>query len=126
MRSRQTGLTMWGWLMVLGLIAFFATVGIKTVPIYLNHGQAVKAIKSVASDPSNANASVAELRRSLQRRWDIDYISRLEPKDIKVKRLPSGQRALVYEYEAREHLFYNISIVVEFAGEEVIQGSGNS
>ena len=124
MRSRglhgrhQQGLGLWGWIVVLGLIAFFATVGIKTVPVYLNHRQMLKALNGVA-DQSNGE-SVPQMRSSLQRRWDIDYISHVEPKDIKVIRTKSGGRAFAYDYYVEEHLFYNVYITLYFKGEVMI------
>lgn len=114
MRSRQRGLGWFGLLLVLGLIAFFAIVGVKCLPIYLNQMKIASSVKKVASDPSNARAEVSELRNDLQRYWDIEDIAHLQPRDVKVRRSGEG-RFLSYEYEARERLFYNISIVIEFS-----------
>lgn len=120
MRSRQGGLGLWGWIVVLGLIAFFAVVGFKTVPVYLNHAQVLKALKGVASQ-NTSGSSVTDLRSSLQRRWDIDYIRYVEPKDIKVVRRKAGGRALLYDYYVEEHLFYNVYITMYFQGEVVLR-----
>lgn len=113
MRSRQRGLGWFGLLFVFGVIALTAIVVVKCLPIYLNQMKVASSVSKVASDPSNARAEVGELRRDLQRYWDIEDIKYLQPRDIKVKRTQSG-RFLSYEYEARESLFYNISIVIEF------------
>ncbi len=77
MRSRQRGLGWFGLLLVLGLIAFFAIVGVKCLPIYLNQMKIASSVKKVASDPSNARAEVSELRNDLQRYWDIEDIAHL-------------------------------------------------
>ena len=113
MRSRQRGLGWFGLLFVLGVIAFTAIVVVKCLPIYLNQMKIASSINKVASDPSNGRAELHELRRDLQRFWDIEDINYLQPRDIKVKRTANG-RFLSYEYEARERLFYNISIVIDF------------
>ncbi|WP_370309006.1 DUF4845 domain-containing protein [Sinimarinibacterium flocculans] len=113
MRSRQRGLGWFGLLFVLGVIAFTAIVVVKCLPIYLNQMKIASSISKVASDPSNGRAELHELRRDLQRFWDIEDINYLQPRDIKVKRTANG-RFLSYEYEARERLFYNISIVIDF------------
>tara|TARA_R110000850_G_scaffold265250_5_gene394758 strand:- start:31855 stop:32241 length:387 start_codon:yes stop_codon:yes gene_type:complete len=121
--KRQRGLGWFGLLFVFGTIAFFALIAIKVGPLYLNHGTIVRVVKTVAKD--SGSAEVGEIRRSLERRWDIDYISQIDDKDIKVKRTPKG-RALAYDYEARVNLFYNVFVVVHFKGEHLMSGSAAS
>lgn len=123
MRSRQRGLGWFGMLLVLGVIAFVAIVVVKCLPIYLNQMKIASSVSKVATDPGNARAEVGELRRDLQRFWDIEDITYLQPRDIKVKRTQTG-RYLSYEYEARERLFYNISIVIEFADDVPLANVG--
>ncbi|MGV2481526.1 UNVERIFIED_CONTAM: DUF4845 domain-containing protein, partial [Salmonella enterica subsp. enterica serovar Weltevreden] len=55
-------------------------------------------------------------RKALQKFWDVDDITRLDYKDVKIKRSDRG-RFMVYDYEAKERLFYNIYIVIHFKGE---------
>ncbi|MDP9141485.1 MAG: DUF4845 domain-containing protein [Pseudomonadota bacterium] len=114
LRSRQQGLGWFGLLLVLGAIAFAAIIVVKCLPIYLNQMKIASSVSKVATDPDNGKAEVAQLRKNLQRFWDIEDINYLEPREINVKRTETG-RFLSYEYEAREHLFYNISIVIDFA-----------
>jgi hypothetical protein len=116
MRNRQRGLGWFGLLFVLGVIAFFAIVVVKCLPIYLNQMKIASSINKVAADPENGRAEVVVLRKALQRFWDIESIDYLSPSEVKVRRTDGG-RYLSYEYEAREHLFYNISLVIEFADE---------
>ncbi|SFF55273.1 protein of unknown function [Fontimonas thermophila] len=115
-RNRQRGLGWFGLLFVLAVVAFVAIVVVKCLPIYLNQMKIASSINKVAADPGNGQAEIGELRKDLQRYWDIEDIKYLEPRDVKIKRTQSG-RFLSYEYEAREHLFYNISIVISFAGD---------
>lgn len=114
MRGRQRGLGLFGLLFVLGIIALTAILVMKCLPIYLNQMAIARSVNKIASDPENGRAEPGELRKSLQRFWDIEDIKYLMPADVKVKRTQNG-RFLSYEYEAREHLFYNVSIVIEFA-----------
>lgn len=120
---RQRGLGMWGWIVVLGLIAFFAVVGIKTIPVYLNHAQVLKALNGVARE--GQGDAVSALRSGMQRRWDIDYIQHVEPRDIKVVRTPGGGRAFAYDYFVEKHLFYNVYITLYFRGEVPIDAGGS-
>jgi hypothetical protein len=114
MRSHQRGLGWFGLLFVLGVIAFTAIVVVKCLPIYLNQMKVASSVNKVATDAGSGRAEPQQLRNALQRYWDIEDIKYLQPRDIKVKRTANG-RFLSYEYEARERLFYNISIVIDFA-----------
>ena len=124
MRSYQAGMSMWQLIVVIAIAAIFGTVALKSIPVYLNQMKVTKAVKSVASDSSMAKASPVEIRRALDRHWNVDDITRIQPKDVKIVRAKTG-RMLRYEYEAREKMFYNISIVYEFSGEERRGGGGN-
>jgi len=122
LRHRQKGLGWFGLLFVFGVIAFVAIVGAKCFPIYMNQGKLVSALKKVAGEPGLAGSEGGEsIRNSLQRYWDIDDITRIQPKDIKIKRTDRG-RFMVYDYEAKERLFYNIYIVIHFKDEIPLSG----
>lgn len=124
LRRKQLGLGLWGLLFVLAVGGFSALVLVKCIPIYLNEASVTRAVHDVASKSSSSGGEVdiAAVRDSLQRRWDIDYISRLQPKDIQVVHDQRGV-LLSYDYEAREHLFYNIYIVIHFAEEVPVRSS---
>jgi hypothetical protein len=70
---------------------------------------------------SGSDIDPVDVRRDIERRWDIDYISQLEPKDIKVGNTDQGL-AISYDYEARAHLFYNVYIVIHFADSIPLRG----
>ena len=112
--NHQKGLGWFGLLIVLGLIGFFATIAIKVLPIYLNQMKVTTSVNKVAADPQNGTADPREIRNDLQRFWDIDDVQYLPVSEVKVKRTQNG-RFISYDYEARERLFYNIYIVIEFA-----------
>lgn len=113
----QRGMGFLGWVFVLGLIGFAALLTMKLVPVYSDRMSMQRALQEVASNPENTNKSVFEIRKTLQRFWDIDYIDTVQPQDIDVVRQKNGRRVLAYDYEARVHLFYNFDLVVSFKGE---------
>ncbi|MGQ0619698.1 MAG: DUF4845 domain-containing protein [Panacagrimonas sp.] len=123
--ARQRGIGWVGLLFVLGALAFVAIVVIKVGPLYLNQMTVERIVKRVAEDPEMATADPLTIRDALQRGWDADYVDQLKPRDIKIKRTERG-RTLIYDYEARVHLFYNIFVVVEFAGQEPMRNSGTA
>jgi len=113
---RQAGLSAISMLFVFGLIAFFATLVIKCLPLYLNQMKISRALTGLSEDPEVSASDAQNIRDHLGRRWIIESIDVLKPADVKIRR-GEGARAMVYDYEARAHLFYNIDIVIHFQGD---------
>ena len=120
MRSRQRGAGMFKLLSVFGTLAIYGIVGAKVFPLYSNHFKIKKAVKSVASEGTTDPVMV---RQALERRWMVDDMTIIEPTDIKVQRGERGKVSLVYDYEARAHLFYNADISLVFTGSEPVSGA---
>jgi hypothetical protein len=112
-QKRQRGLGLWGWIFVLATIGFVSMVTLQLVPIYLAELSIQRVVKTTASDPGLSSAQLPEIRASMKTRWDVEGITTLDPKDVKLERFGQG-RALAYDYEARAELFYNVSLVVHF------------
>lgn len=117
-RQRQRGLGWFGLLFVFAGVGFLMLIGFKVIPIYLNQMKISRAVNAVALD---APGSVTEIRSSLQRYWDIEDIDDLTPRDVKVVRSSNGRR-LSYDYEARRHLFANVSLVLDFGADVPMAG----
>lgn len=115
-RTSQLGLSLWSGLYLFGSIAFIALCGIKIGPLYLNEFTVNRAVRDVAAQASvvGSDVDVAAVRSALQKRWDIDYIDQIEPRDIKVVRTAGGL-FLSYDYDAEVPLFANIIVVARFA-----------
>lgn len=123
----QRGLGLWSGLFVFGTIAFLALCLIKVGPLYLNEAQIRKAVHDVASKEGSGGGGevdIGAIRQALQRRWDVDYISQLETKDIKVIRTDRGL-FLSYNYDAVVQLFANISVIAHFQDDVPLKASVN-
>ncbi len=112
MANKQHGMSLLGFLIILVLILFFAYIGMKLGPIYMNHYSVVSSMKSLSEEPGAANMSEARLRQLLRRKFDLSYVKHIEPADIEVIR-SSGTQILA-EYEVRETLIGNVDAVVSF------------
>jgi hypothetical protein len=49
--QRQAGLTFISLMLIFGLIAFFATLVIKCMPLYMNQLKIAKAVNGIVDDP---------------------------------------------------------------------------
>lgn len=121
--GRQRGLGLWGWIFTLTMIGGASLITLRVIPFYLNELAIERVVKGTADDPGNANLDPAQLRNAMQRRWDVEAIHTLSPKDVKIVKTTGG-RAMAYDYEARAHLFYNISVVAHFKKQFPLRGGG--
>ena len=109
--NRQKGMTGIGWLIVLALIGFFVLLALKMVPDYLEYYKIVSTLDSLEKE--SGFQSPAEIRDLLERRFDISYVNTILPKDVEIR--SAGQYYKVRaKYDASEHLFGNVSVVMSF------------
>ena len=110
MRSirRQAGVTAIGWMIILGLIGFFVFLTLKMLPSYLDYFKVASALESVEKETAS---SPAEIRRHLEREFDVSYVYAITPKQIKIKN--AGKHFNVTaKYDDRVHLFANVDVVM--------------
>jgi Tfp pilus assembly major pilin PilA len=82
--KRQQGLTFISLVFILGLIAFFVLLGLKIGPIYLDHSKVVSALSEIEKTPDIEEQSEAEIRNSLSKRFNINYVNDVTQDDITV------------------------------------------
>jgi hypothetical protein len=108
----QRGLTLIGFLIMLSLALFVAYLGMKIVPIYLNHYSVVSSMKSMAEEQGVDTMSEARIRDMLARKFETSYVKHVSSRDIQIERGRGLQ--LIAEYEVREDLIGNLDAVISF------------
>jgi Tfp pilus assembly protein PilE len=109
----QQGLTFISLVFVLALIAFFVLLGLKIGPIYLNHSKVASALAEIEKTPNIEEQSEAEIRDSLSKRFNINYVDDVTQDDIKVTRHNDYLKVAI-EYEVVTKIAGNLSVLVEF------------
>jgi len=111
----QRGITLLGFIIVLSIAGFFAFLGMKIGPAYLEYMNVLTAMKGVAAEPGAATWSAAEIKRSLEKRLYINYVNEKHVglNNFEVKR-QGGEQTLRVVYEVREDLIYNLDYVASF------------
>ncbi|MGZ5057930.1 MAG: DUF4845 domain-containing protein [Methylobacter sp.] len=111
--NRQQGLTFISLVFILGLIGFFTLLTLKIVPIYLDHGKVKSALAALKESPDIQTLSESEIRQSLAKRFNINYVNDVTLDEIKV--IKHGDYLKVdIEYETVVKLVSNLSVLAEF------------
>ena len=112
-KQRQSGATLIGILTILSILGFALYGGIRLVPLYLEYMKVVRAMDQTASESKGDDTSPQALRSSLDRRWAIEDIERLDVKDIEITKVANGFE-MHAQYRAEAPFVGNVSLAVDF------------
>jgi hypothetical protein len=103
-----------GVLALLIAIVFVAIIGMKLVPAYIEYYTIKSAITAITQSGELRNATVADVRKAYDRRANVDDITAVRPGDLEVTK-DGNEIVIAFAYEKRVPLFYNISLLIDFA-----------
>ena len=110
----QKGMSVLSWLMVLALVAFFASAAFKVIPHYLDYMSLEKIITSVETDEALEINTVGAFYVHVAKGMDVNSIRDLNLKDILEVKIENNEFHAHLQYERREPLIKNIDLVVNF------------
>jgi hypothetical protein len=110
-RRRQRGLTIIGFLLVAAVVIIFALVGFRVLPAYIEFFSVQKALEATLSD--QANITPQDIRRSLERRINADYVDSVRASDVTVSK-EGNQIVASLAWQKILHMVGNASILLEF------------
>jgi flagellin-like protein len=111
--KRQRGISPIGGLLMLIVVCFVALMAIRIVPIYVSYFTVKSALEGLARDPASRQMSSSEIYSTLQKRFDIGYVSVVDAKQVKIRQ-QGRERIVSLAYEDRRPLIGNLGIVANF------------
>ena len=119
MATKQNGMTMISWLVVLGIVVFFILIGIKMIPTYLENYSIKQVLTNMENDRAVRSMSPAEMKQSFMKRLKINSVYEFDRNAIQIKKEKNGTRFEV-SYEIRKPVAGNVSIVMAFSESALI------
>jgi hypothetical protein len=117
MRKQQQGMTAIGFILMLMVFGFIAFGVIQLVPVYLENMKVVQVLNQIKSDLDGQNASLVDIRKSLQKRIDIEDLRDINWRtDFVISRSGNGYYVST-EYERTRAFVANIYLLAEFEHE---------
>lgn len=114
-QRRQEGWTIWGLIVVVMLIAFFALLFLKLFPPYMDNYKLQKGLDEVLQEPGIENASRAAILDKLDRILYVDYANHVINLDKTVRvQKTQGMMTISAKYEVVVPLVYNLSALINF------------
>lgn len=112
-RYKQRGLTLTSFVIVLAVVGFFAYVGMKLVPMYIEFYSVKTALRGLSKEAGVADMDPSKIQGLFFRRMDVDSSESVKPADVKIERMEGGWKMTV-NYEVRRDLFANLDVVGKF------------
>lgn len=118
--SRQQGMTTLGFLILVMFVGLFAFAAIRLAPVYLNYMKVLGVVDGVYEEFDSQNPSRAAIRTSISRRFDVESVSEITDKDVKVT-ADSGGFLVEADYHHTTPFIANISFSVHFQKQVLIR-----
>ena len=124
MKSKQSGITLIGFLIVMIVVGFFGYMAMKLLPSYAEFMGVTKAMKQIATEGTNGK-SLDDIRRGLMFKMNFQYVddATIKPKDITIQRDTGGTSTLNVVYDKQIPFIYNIDFLLHFQKSVPLQGN---
>jgi len=113
MQTRQRGISIMGLMAALFIVIILAVFGMKLIPSFIEYRTARNGIEAISREKQGS--SVADIRKAFEARATIDDITSVKPQDLEITK-EGSEVVISFAYEKRIKLFYNISVLIDFAG----------
>lgn len=114
MRSRQTGMTFLGLLILVLVAGTWVYAGIKVAPIYLEYMKVASTMEKVRDEyDSNPETTEFMIRKAFERHFNIEMVNVITEHDILIQR-DGGVFRVTAAYEETTPFAFNIFFLVVF------------
>jgi hypothetical protein len=111
--TKQRGITAIGFIFLAVFIGLFVFAGLRLTPVYLNYMKVAGVLDGVLTEFDGQNPSRAAIRSSISRRFDVESVSEITARDVKVTSEAGGFTVeAVYAHSAP--FIANVSFTVDF------------
>lgn len=113
MRHRQRGATFLGIVIILLILGAGLYAAIRLVPVYLEYTKVARALEQVRDEYSAADANPQLIRRSIEKRWDVEDILSLSWRDVEITKTSEGYDVQA-TYEVERPFVANVYLLAKF------------
>ncbi|MBD9424847.1 DUF4845 domain-containing protein [Pseudomonas sp. PDM15] len=110
----QKGMSLLGWMVVLALVAFFASTGFKMFPHYMDYMALEGMITKVETEPSLGVSTVRDFYEHVEKGMTVNGIRDLDLEEALQIKLENNEFFVHLKYEKRESLIENLDLVAKF------------
>ena len=114
--SKQRGLTMISWIVVIIFLLFQGVIAMNVLPVYMTDSSVKSIMKELPDDVAAKDLSASGLKVLLAKRLSMNSVYSIKSDHIEVKK-GRGENIVTIEYEPRGKLIGNLEYIVSFKHE---------
>jgi hypothetical protein len=111
--NKHRGISLIGLLITSGVLVFFALMGFKLMPSYLEYFTVKRVVADIANSPEVRGGSLHDVQAAFARRAQIDNITSVTANELEVTKTGEGFEIAV-SWAARVPLFGNLNACIDF------------
>ena len=111
--SKQSGLSSFGWLVVLSIAGFLLLILFKLGPVYLEDRFVLGAMETLANDPELPRMTKGEITRKLSSAFAVNNVRGQAKNSVEVKKT-NKKTIISIIYEERIPILANADVVLSF------------
>jgi len=117
--KKQQGMTLIGWVMVLGIIAFFATVVMRLLPMYQEYYSVLQIMDGMEIELKNNKLTKKQVMTLLEKRFNTGYVFSVKKNNVEISRGKNNVHVskIVIDYEVRKPFMAQIDLIGHFKTE---------
>ena len=120
-RSRQKGMGVGGWLLMILIIGGGVSIGLKLVPVYMDHNTMNNVLTKMASEDGHGSKLKDHIRDEIRKRFRVNNIRDFNLRDnLRIERDAEGT-TVVLDYQTRVPLVANVELVATFTEQYRLQ-----
>jgi len=116
MEKTQKGATIWVNLIWILMGVVIAIAAVKLIPLYLDNYTVIGSLEGLRDQQDFTKLKDKEIHKILQKHFTINSVRGIGKDQIIIERAKKTKElvAVNIDYEVREHLFYNIDVILSF------------
>lgn len=121
--KRQSGMTMWSMLFVLGTMAFFLFLLFKLIPPYLGDFKVKSALESLGRQPDAGSMAIGEIKEAIRKRLEIDSADDFNLETSLTVTARGKNKVIRINYESVTPMISNVSALINFDHSIEVRGA---
>jgi Domain of unknown function (DUF4845) len=113
MRTKQTGLTFWSFLVLAAVVVVIGFAALKLTPIYLEYMRVRQILGDIQRQFDHQEASVPAIQVAISKRLEIEAVGETDIKDFKITKNDDGIEVRA-DYQRTVPYLANLSLLATF------------
>jgi len=113
MRSKQTGVTFWTFLVIASIAVVLGMAALKLTPVYLEYMRVRQVLTDIKRQFDGQEVNVSMIQTAISKRLEIEAVGETDVKDFKVSKTDNGIEVRAV-YQRTVPYIANLSLLATF------------